>query len=91
MQSIALFFYDHKKTPAVGPDAVKAAVASANPDIQTRLIKFFSSDLDDLALVSRYRIVSLPTFIAVNGKEVIMRITGRLPNQDELNLLRNKS
>jgi thioredoxin-related protein len=89
MQSIALFFYDHKKTPAIGPDAVRTAVASANPDVEVKLIRFFSSDLDDLALISRYRIVSLPTFIVADGKEVLMRIAGRIPLQNELEMLKD--
>jgi thioredoxin-related protein len=87
MQPTALFFYDHKKTPVAGSDAVQAAVAATNPYIKVRLVKFFSSDLDDLAMVSRYRVVSLPTFIVVDGKEVLMRIAGRLPTTVEINLL----
>jgi hypothetical protein len=31
--------------------------------------------------------VSLPTFIVVDGKEVLMRIAGRLPTTVEINLL----
>ena len=58
------------------------------PDIKLKIVDFFSSKFEDLQLVSKYRVVSLPTYVGVaNNSKALFRIAGRLPTSDDLSVL----
>ena len=38
-------------------------------------INFFTSDIDELAVISKYRVVSLPTLVMCNDSDVVLRMS----------------
>lgn len=69
-----ILFVDFGKTDATTRDAVGLGLSSVLP---TTIINFFTSELDQLAIVSRHRIVLLPTYLIVDDKnKVKLRYVG---------------
>lgn len=86
MVTTAILFYDPAMMSTPLANAYISAVKVAfNRDINSIAVNFFSSKQEDLALVSRHRVVSLPTLVLLNGKnKVLTRCTTELPVPESL-------
>jgi len=88
MANASLLFYDPKKTPTQEVDAFREVFASRFPKEALVVINFFSSKFEDLQLISKHRVVSLPTFVSVTqSNKVAFRVAGRFPTAHNLNLI----
>jgi hypothetical protein len=50
-------------------------------NINTKLINFYTTNFDELKLISKYRIVMLPSIVGLNVKsKVILKLVGEITN-----------
>lgn len=82
----ALLFYDQEAISRELANTYVKALAIKIPNLEnSRTINFYSSKLEDLTLVSKYRVVSLPTLILTDpSNRIVMRCATFLPDIDDL-------
>jgi hypothetical protein len=91
MANASLLFYDGKQTVAADVMAFRDLHKECLPDVPLQTINFFSSKFEDLQLISKHRVVSLPTYVSVNTtNKVAFRIAGRLPTANNLDMLNSE-
>lgn len=50
------------------------------PNLECRHVRFESTNLDDLLLIAKYRIIQFPMSIIIDGRgRVLMKIKGTIP------------
>lgn len=85
----SLLFVDLKQTSIDDVNEYEALHKDLLPDLQLSIINFFSSKHEDLQLISRHRVVLLPTFVVIGqANKVVFKLSGRLPTNRNLELLR---
>jgi hypothetical protein len=85
----SLLFIDQKQTSADEVNEYEALHKEIFPDLPLKIINFFSAKFEDLQLISRHRVVLLPTFVVVGpSNKVMFKLSGRLPTSKDLELLR---
>ena len=88
MANASLLFYDPKKTPTSEVDAFREVFVHRFPRETLVVINFFSSKFEDLQLISKHRVVSLPTFVSVTpSNKVAFRVAGKFPTAHNLELV----
>jgi hypothetical protein len=81
MVKTAYLFFDLSSMSRELARAYMASINVAfNRPIEGRAINFFSSTVEDLALISKYRVVTLPTLVMLNDKnKLVFRMVNSLP------------
>jgi hypothetical protein len=88
MANASLLFVDPKQTSTADIDDFKQLHAQKLPEVPLQVISFFSSKFEDLQLISKHRVVSLPTYVATTPQNrTAFRISGNLPTANSLDLL----
>jgi hypothetical protein len=88
MANASLLFIDPKLTSSAEITAFQRLHAKKLPDFPLQVIDFFSSVFEDLQLISKHRVVILPTYIAITQpNKVAFKVSGRFPTAMNLELL----
>lgn len=79
----ALLFVDFERsTPA--ERNVWAQTLTDGLYVSNQIVDFFTSDLDKLAIISKHRVVSLPTLIVLDERNKVFARILSMPTVDEL-------
>lgn len=81
MSNINLLFVS---TPAAEPNFFKAFEKYKEQSI---MIDFYTSKMDELQVIARYRVLPTPTIVVLNGDKHIGRIVAESPNLNKLQKL----
>lgn len=88
MANASLLFIDPKQTKDAELASFGRLHTKKLPAVPLRIINFFSSGFEDLQIISKHRIVLLPTYVIVTHQnKSIFRVSGKLPTAEILNLL----
>jgi hypothetical protein len=88
MATASLLFIDPRLTRDAEVTAFQRLHVKKMPGVQLQVIDFFSSKFEDLQLISKHRVVSLPTYVAtIQPNKVAFRVSGRFPTAANLDLL----
>jgi hypothetical protein len=75
----AILFLDFDKQTLAERDTIRFRL---NRLLPTKVINFFSSELDELAIISKHRVVSLPTYLLVDEKNKVKMRHLDIPSSD---------
>lgn len=82
--NLAYLFLDFAKHRADERSDIAERIKSGLPNHELKVVNFFSSLVDDLLIVSKHRVVSLPTFVVLDDKKKPRVRTLKIPSDQTL-------